>query len=361
MSTHADLLTRFSDAPSAAPLFVPDLTLWYHTHQQRGTLPELWRDASLPQIAAALGVPAWMAARPWRIETPGVDVEQTEEAGERLTRIRTSAGELTTRWTLGSDGTWWQMEYPVKSVADLPAALELAQARTYVLEAPVLSAGADTGNDRSVAAVEIPTRPYADLLYDMVGMGEGFMLLMESPPEIDAILAVLEEKLQSFIAELTALPATVLYSPDNLDAQFIPPSTFSRHLAPSYRRTTEQAHQAGKHLLVHAGGPVSGLLEPLAEAGVDGVEGVAPPPQSDVSLAAARQLTGPRFTLWGGIPQDYVLATRSRQEFEATVIQAAQEAGDDSRIILGIADRVPVDVEWERLEAIPALMRQARG
>ena len=106
-------------------------------------------------------------------------------------------------------------------------------------------------------------------------------------------------------------------------------------------------------LLVHAGGPIGQLLGPLAEAGVDGVEGVAPPPQSDASLAQARQLAGPRCTLWGGIPQDFVLAARSAAEFEAAVRQAAQEAGQDGRAMLGIADRVPVEVEWERLEAIP--------
>ena len=39
----------------------------------------------------------------------------------------------------------------------------------------------------------------------------------------------------------------------------------------------------------------------LAEAGVDGVEGIAGPPQSDITLAEARQLAGPGITLWGGI------------------------------------------------------------
>jgi hypothetical protein len=35
---------------------------------------------------------------------------------------------------------------------------------------------------------------------------------------------------------------------------------------------------------------------------------------------------------------------------------AAQEAAQDGRMILGIADRVPVNAELDRLEALPELI-----
>jgi hypothetical protein len=93
--------------------------------------------------------------------------------------------------------------------------------------------------------------------------------------------------------------------------------------------------------------------------GVDGVEGVAGPPQGDISLAQARQLAGPGLVLWGGIPQDFLLEARDRGEFEAAVAGAVQEARGDNRMILGVADKVPVDAELGRLEAIPSLVKQA--
>jgi hypothetical protein len=92
---------------------------------------------------------------------------------------------------------------------------------------------------------------------------------------------------------------------------------------------------------------------------VDGIEGVAGPPQGDVSLAQAREIAGPDLTLWGGIPQDFLVDMHSKEEFEAVVIQAVQEARGDSRMIVGVADRVPVDAELGKLEAIPALIEQA--
>jgi hypothetical protein len=140
-----------------------------------------------------------------------------------------------------------------------------------------------------------------------------------------------------------------VFSPDNLDGQFISPAAFQRHLAESYSQTAETLHREGKHLLVHVGGPIKHLLAPLAATGVDGLEGIAGPPQSDAPLAQARALVGPAFTLWGGIPQDLVLSTYDRKAFDAAVAQAAKEAQGDGRMILGVADRLPVDADLDRL------------
>ena len=50
------------------------------------------------------------------------------------------------------------------------------------------------------------------------------------------------------------------------------------------------------------------------------------------------------------------ITRRTVEEFETAVASAAQEAAGDGRIILGVADRVPVDADLGRLEAIPGLI-----
>jgi len=42
-------------------------------------------------------------------------------------------------------------------------------------------------------------------------------------------------------------------------------------------------------------------------------------------------------------------------------VTVAREAAGDRRTILGVADRVPVDADLGRLEAIPALVGKNRG
>ncbi len=358
MTSKSDFLTRLRSEGAASAHYVPDLTLWHTTHTKRGTLPAPWQGQNLQEVAASMGVAAWSVVRPWRSETPGIPVTTEESEGERITRWETSEGTLADRWTRGPDGSWWQMEYPVKTEQDLKAALQIAQARTYATDADAVTHLADLkASDAAVAAMEIPVRPFSDLLYDLVGLTEGPVILMMGYPEVDEIVAVLEEKLAAFVPELADLTADVAYSQDNLDRQFLAPSLFEQYMSDIYRRTCEALNPLP--LVVHAGGPVRDLLAPAAAAGVAGMEGVCGPPQSDAALADARHVAGAGLALWGGIPQDALLATTGEDDFEATVAGAAQEAAGVAGAILGVADRVPVDADPARLAALPELIRSA--
>ena len=359
MTKKADILSRFSGEPGEGMLYLPDLTAWYDWRQERDTLPARWKNNSLPEIAQDLGAPVWLVACPWQIQTPGVEIQTTVQNGERVTRFETSAGTLSARWIQSGDGPWWQTEYPVKTEADLTAAMELIRARSYVLDTAEFARLTAMVGDEGVVAIEIPSRPYLELLYELMGLSEGPILLIENTSIIHELITLLETKLQHLIQEIAPLSGTVVFSHDNLDAQFISPRTFEEFLADSYRFTAEVLHQHDKYLLIHAGGPIRALLAPLAAAGVDGVEGIAAPPQSDVSLTDAREAVGPAFTLWGGIPQDFLMATHDQQVFENAVIQTVQAARGDRRVILGVADRVPADVELSKLTAIPSLVEQA--
>lgn len=354
MSLKAELLARFSGEGDGNPLYLPDLTLWYPWQRKRNTLPAKWQGYSLPQVTRAMGVPIWLPVRPFRVETPGVEVTTTESAQERVIRAETSCGPLVARWVVGPDGDWWQSEYPVKSPVDLEAALELAQARTYRLDPSELTRLEAAVGDDGLLAVELPRRPFSDILHELLGWSEGLMFLGE--PAVAEINAILEDKLQALVQEAAQLPGIIVLSPDNLDGQFIPPATFREYLAGSYRQTAELLHRHDKQLVVHVGGPVKHLLLPLVEAGVDVIEGVCGPPQGNLSLAEARAIAGPNVTLWGGIPQDFLLDLHDRAKFEAAVRQAAAEVSGDGRLILGVADRVPTGADLSRLEAIPALI-----
>ena len=73
----------------------------------------------------------------------------------------------------------------------------------------MVSLQATSGSD-GVLAIQVPRRPYSDLLHDFLGWGEGLFLLGE--PAVAEILAALEAKLQTFIAEnnLQAFPQVLV-------------------------------------------------------------------------------------------------------------------------------------------------------
>jgi hypothetical protein len=181
------------------------------------------------------------------------------------------------------------------------------------------------------------------------------MLLYEHPDKVKQLEEILEEKLQNLVRELAALDMPVFFWPDNLDGSFISPGVFEEHLASSYSQTAKLI-QPGGLLMVHVGGPVRQLLGALNACGLDCVEGIAGPPQSDASLAEARAAAGPGLCLWGGIPQDFLLSAHKEEDYNQAVRLAIEEAQKDRSVILGIADRVPVDAQIHRIEELAKIV-----
>jgi hypothetical protein len=75
-----------------------------------------------------------------------------------------------------------------------------------------------------------------------------------------------------------------------------------------------------------------------------------------VDLEEARKIAGPALGLWGGIPQDAVLATTDAEGFETALAAAAEQARQPGTI-LGIADRIPPEAMPERLSAVARAAR----
>ncbi len=357
MSYNTDILRSFTSTASAEHLYLPNLTLWYGWHRKQGTLPDLWAEKSLPEICQELGVPIWMITPAYQLDTGGVEVVTAEQDGERVITYRSDSGQLVERWKLGPDGDWWQTEFAVKNPPDLEILLEIMKARSYVYDPTRYEQAQGEIGGGGVVDLELPRRPFSQIFLEWLGWSEGLMLLFDAGELVDEILFILEAKVQALVEQVSAGPGKIIVSPDNLDSQFISPPFFSQYLADSYRQTAETLHQHGKHLLVDTGGPIRGLLKFLADTGADGIQGVSGPPQCDVSLAEARELVGPDFTLWGGIPQDALLADFPHDGFAQVVRQAAREAQGDGRTLLGVADRVPIDVDLERLSLIPDLIK----
>ncbi len=340
------------------PRFLPDLTLWHAWHASHDTLPARWKGQDLSAVCRELGVAEWRLARPWRIEHPGVAVRKSRDPAERTVTWETAAGTLRARWVLGPDGDWWQSEYPVKSRADFDAAAKVVAARTYVADPSRLAARPGHSPD-ALEALELPRSPLPELFHSFLGWSEGLMLFFEEPDTVRELAGVLDAKVRALLGEIARMPGTLAFAPDNLDGRFITPDMFAEHLAPLYAAASAALHASGKAMVVHLGGQAAGLLPAIAGCGIDCAEGVCGAPQGDSTLAEARAACGPGMTVWGGIPQDALLETSPREEFETAARAAFADAAADPQAVVGVADRVPVGAVPERLDLLSRLARDA--
>jgi hypothetical protein len=340
------------------PPWLLDLSLWYAWHSKQQSMPLKWAGLTQVEICRTLGTPSWMPYKPWKASYAGIDIQTEQGEDEKVIHYKVGTCTLTASWTLGPDGDWWQMEHLIGSPDDFEPALELADALVYHVDPEPISAALE-GQEKIILAVELPRRPLSDLLHDFLGWGAGLLMLVDYEEEVDRLLAILDGKLQTLVERLSSHPGSILLSPDNLDGQYISPDLFERYLKQSYRRTSQTAEEAGKPLVIHVGGPMKHLLGGLSETGVDVVEGVSGPPQSDVPLPDARQIAGPDLTLWGGIPQDWLLETTPVEDFRAGIERVIGEGISDGNAILGVADRVPAAAEIDRLEMLQDLIGNA--
>lgn len=360
MTYQMQVRSRFAGDAASPPLFLPDLTLWYGWHHRLGTLPEHWRGRTLIEICRNLGVPTWATAKPYRLDWGPTEIQVTRQGDERIVRYEALGGTLTERWEKGPDGDWWQTEFPAKTADDLAIVQAILAGRSYRFDRTAYDKLQAEVDEDGVVAIELPRRPFSQIFLEWLGWSDGLMLFFEAEDAIAAIVDVLETQVQALVREAATLPGPVFVSPDNLDAQFISPAYFSQYLAASYAGTAEVLHARGKQLMVGTGGYIRRLLAPLAQVGVDAVQGISGPPQSDATLTEARAVAGPDLILWGGIPQDALLEDFPANEFEAVVQQAAREAGQAGRTILGVADVVPVAADSERLMRLPDLIARIR-
>lgn len=351
-------IAQFPGQAPGRPLFLPDLTLWYSWHAKRGTLPEACRGKSLAGVASALNCPAWTVRAPWRLEHDGIGIVREETGTRRVIRYRTGSGVLSETWVLGPDGDWWQKEYPVKDEDDLDAAEEILKAMRY--RPDVAGPAASEPGPGIIDVIQLPKVPYSDMLHTMLGWSDGLMLMMAEEERLAGLLGIMEEKRDGLIRHLASGHGrSIFLAPDNLDGQFISPAAFAKHLQPSYRTAAETLHRHGHFLWVHVGGTSRHLLPLLAGSGIDGLSGISGPPQSDATLAEARAAAGPEVTLWGGIPQDYVMPMHDRSALMRSVEEARAFARSDGRTIVGVADHVPVDAEFDRLREIADRMSRS--
>lgn len=335
---------------SPLPDLVLDLSLWHSRNSERNSLPECYRGWPLQNIYSDLGLVPWIIKRLWSVSYDGIDYSETRDSSSRTRSWKTPEGSLTARWEPGPDGDWWQTEYPVKEASDLALVSRIIQSMGYELSS-------DLPEGESDDVIELPMRPYSELLHSFLGWSEGLLIAMEEAEIITGLVNFMEDKYAALVQDLLRLPQASFLAPDNLDANFISPGIFSNNMATGYRKTADALHAADRTLTVHLGGYSRPLLAALAACGVDCLEGICGPPQGDAKLAEARGLAGTGTILWGALAQDCLLPSCTEEDFRRACSVALDEVQADGRSILGVADRVPPDAVFSRIEYLARLIQ----
>lgn len=164
----------------------------------------------------------------------------------------------------------------------------------------------------------------------------------------ERIAPVLDKQLRI----LSESPAEVVWWGANFDDMLTYPPYFAQEIQPWIRKAADLLGAAGKLVLCHTDGENRGLMDLIRDSGMHVAESFCPAPMTKVTLAEYYRRLSPKLTLFGGIPSTLVLPGTSEADFEAYMDELFRAVAPGRRIVLGVADEVPPQVVFSRLQRI---------
>lgn len=279
--------------------------------------------------------------------TPNVKVTRHVylENGREMTRAmhETPHGNLS-ELSEGAGFTSWSHEYRFKSPDDYKAILFMIRDEVYepVYE-QVARAQADFGED-AIFRAGFGFEPLQYLISSHIMKMETFCVeWMDNRDEILKLYDALVEnrrKLYPIVAQSPLLHAN--YG-GNVVADIIGLENFKKYYVPHYNEAAEIMHKRGKLIGSHLDGNCKLLAEAIAETDLDYIEAFTPAPDTDMTLAEARQ-AWPHKVLWLNFPSSVHL--RPDVEVEETTIDLLNQAGNVDGLIMGITEDMPPE-RWQ--------------
>jgi hypothetical protein len=260
--------------------------------------------------------------------------------------IHTPKGELTAR-TYQNEYTIWTDSYPVNSFEEIEKIRSINWELPPLLEPPHLESMPEDYDQRYILETRVSS-PFVCV----AGMMPYQYFLELCATDLDLLkelTAVCEER------ELALLD--VLLKKQNIDIVWMggcewvtPPmaseTIYEELVQPYEQRIIEKAHQGGALVHVHCHGNIATTLERIIARGGDFTEPVEPPPDGDITMHEAKQITDGRIALGGNI-ESRILSNESADDVKRAVEEAFAGGGD--RMVL-MPTAYPIDRFTKRMQ-----------
>jgi len=270
----------------------------------------------------------------------------------------TPVGTLTTLTRYSAEGdTHFVIEHPVKQREDYKILSYLV--KRMVIQPnyePVQQAIDELGEDGLYMPLLSPflKTPFQALVEHFVGTQQLVYDLMDYPEEVEALLAVMSERVMETVQIVIGSPAEAFITWEDSSTTNISPKLFARYIAPELNRWGRAVHAAGKLLIHHACGHVRDLLPIMAEEEIDMVESLSPPPTGNVEVWKAQEVLGSRVGIIGGIEPTHFL-NLDMKEFR-DYVETLLDRVNPRHYVLANSDSCPPGVSVEKFRLVTEIV-----
>jgi len=386
MNNRDRMLAVISGEMTDKLMFCPRLDLWFPAHLARGTIPEEYKDLNKDGISEREGwvpyrfMPDFVdIASPDEILHRGlglisnrnylckyefdakIDISVTEDHGATTVEYRTPFGVISTKTALTEDqrkngGTYpLVIEHAIKDVADYESLAFIFQNIRIIPDYEKFSEFERTvgGKTLCFASAGMASSPMHHILRDFLDPTSFFLHYKDHQAQMRMLAEAMTGFYDSLIDVSAKSPARGIVWGANYDDMLTYPEFFEKEMLPWITKACETFHRADKIVGSHCDGENRRLLDLIRESGLDVADSVCPNPMTKVPIREYYERWCDRMTIFGGIPQDFLLPdSTSVRELHDYMDTFFRSIAPGKRFIVGIADAVPPDADFDRLRII---------
>jgi hypothetical protein len=391
--THKERLLKAAHGEWADQLpWALRIDLWHNSNSMRGTLPPPFKpDATLDEVADYIGggyhkiVPEFMKVRShedtidrglgvyrlwgmaYRPELVGVDREVKREGNSTTVTYQTPIGSVsckilyTEEMKRAGASITWIAEPVIKEPRDYKVVGYIFKnIKVYTDYNNYLEYQSKVGEKGYAAAfANLSSSPMHHIMKEFMEPAKFYLELYDHPKELQQLCEDMEPYYDQIYRVLADSPAEVIFAGGNYDEVLTYPPFFRNHIMPHLQKFADILHPRGKLLQTHCDGENKGLLDLLAESGMDVAEAICPQPMTKVTITEVKKAFKEKITIFGGVPSVALLEeSMSDEEFENFMKKLFREIAPGDRFILGISDTTPPDAKFERLLRITEMVRE---
>jgi len=372
--------------------WAPRIDLWYNANSLRGTLPAKYRQGvTLDIIADDIGggyhkiIPDYLDARspednidrglgifrmkgmPYRAELEGVEREARKEGNTTSVTYHTPIGSVSCKITYTEEmkragvSISWITEHVIKKPEDYKIVGYIYKNMKVIPDYENYLNFQRQVGDKGFAAARgmAAAGPMQQIMRDFLDATQFYLEMYDHPREMRQLSEDMEPYYDKLFRVLVDSPAEVVFHGSNFDEMITYPPFFRDHIMPYLQKLADRLHDRGKLLICHCDGENRGLLDLIAESGIDIAEAICPQPMTKVTISEVKQAFKGKVTIFGGIPSVALLEEcMPEEQFEKFMKNLFSEIAPGDRFILGVSDTTPPDAKFERLFRITEMVRE---
>jgi len=272
------------------------------------------------------------------------NVKITEEVqfknGRRLTRaiFQTPAGTLSTLYE-NHGYTGWAHEKMFKSPDDYKALLFYIEDAQYEPDYDAFAQAQKNFGEDAIFRTSFSLEPLQMLISSSFMDMEMFCIQwMENQDEILKLYDALVTKRREIYPLVAQSPAGHANYGGNVTPEIIGLETFEKYYVPHYNEAAEIMHKHDKLIGCHFDANCQLLSTAIAGTDLDYIEAFTPAPDTDMTLAQARQ-AWPDKVLWMNFPSS--IHMQPDEKVTQTCVQLLDEVDTMDGLIMGVTEDMP--------------------